>query len=177
MNTFRWIKKNKVASFLLIAVSLAFVIKAFIIGVQVAKNEVQLKSATGFLSTYFLFICLLFISWVNNGRVRLLEQQTDWLIDATNWNVNRLKTAQSGEADTGSSIDENGISDSRWPWGPHHTETLGHLEAAARKWWVLYDPSDLTTAPTNEMVSDWLQTERGISKDKAREGLHNPRRS
>lgn len=56
----------------------------------------------------------------------------------------------------------------RWPWGSHHTETLGHLEAAARKWWILYDPDDRGTAPTNETVATWLQDERGISKEKAR---------
>lgn len=57
---------------------------------------------------------------------------------------------------------------SHWPWGVHHTEYLGHLDAAARKWWTLYDPSDPTTAPTNDMVADWLMTERRVSKDKAR---------
>ena len=56
----------------------------------------------------------------------------------------------------------------RWPWGGHHTEYLGHLEAAARKWWALYDPSDSTTAPTNEMVSDWLQSDRNLSRERAR---------
>ena len=54
-----------------------------------------------------------------------------------------------------------------WPWGDHHTENLEHLEAAARKFWVNYDPSDSTTAPTNETVSTWLQTERGVSKKMA----------
>lgn len=55
----------------------------------------------------------------------------------------------------------------RWPWGAHHTELLGHLEAAARQFWVLYDPTDPSTAPTNEMVSEWLREQRGVSKDKA----------
>ena len=45
----------------------------------------------------------------------------------------------------------------RWPWGDHHTELLGHLEAAANKFWVNYDPTDATTAPTNKMVIDWLR--------------------
>lgn len=55
-----------------------------------------------------------------------------------------------------------------WPWGNHHTVLLGHLDAAAKRFWLLYDPADRTTAPTNEMVADWLQSERGVSKDKAR---------
>jgi hypothetical protein len=168
MNAFVWIKKNKVASFLIISVFVVVGIKAFNIGVQVAKDEIGLRSAITFLSTYFVFICLLFVCWVLGARVRRSQRQIDWLIDATNWNIRRLNTAQSGQADATGSIDKPAITDSRWPWGKHHTETLGHLEAAARKWWVLYDPSDFTTAPTNEMVSEWLQTERGISKEKAR---------
>ena len=56
----------------------------------------------------------------------------------------------------------------RWPWGSHQTAMLGHLEAAAQKFWVNYDPGDNTTAPTNEDVSDWLETERKISNAKAK---------
>ena len=55
----------------------------------------------------------------------------------------------------------------RWPWGNHHTEQLGHLEAAARRYWVNYDPSDATTAPINATVSEWLQTERKVSRSMA----------
>jgi hypothetical protein len=55
----------------------------------------------------------------------------------------------------------------RWPWGSHHTEMLGHLEAAARRYWVNHDPADTGTAPTNAKVSDWLQTERKVSKTMA----------
>ena len=52
-----------------------------------------------------------------------------------------------------------------WPWGSHHTKQLGHLEAAARKFWGQYDPANAkTTAPKNETVIDWLVTERGVSK-------------
>lgn len=52
---------------------------------------------------------------------------------------------------------------SRWPWGDHHTVNLDHLEAAARRFWVGYDPSDSTTANTNSTVIEWLQTERKVS--------------
>jgi hypothetical protein len=56
----------------------------------------------------------------------------------------------------------------RWPWGNHHTEPLGHLEAAARRYWgENYDPSDASTAPINATVSEWLQTERKVSKTMA----------
>lgn len=54
-----------------------------------------------------------------------------------------------------------------WPWGGHHTDALGHLSAAAEKFWKHYDPSDVSTAPTNDMVSHWLRNERGVTKDKA----------
>ena len=56
----------------------------------------------------------------------------------------------------------------RWPWGNHHTELLGHLDAAARRYWgANYDPSDPTTAPTNSTVSEWLRTDRKVSKTMA----------
>lgn len=51
----------------------------------------------------------------------------------------------------------------RWPWGSHETELLQHLASAAQRWWANFDPTDNTTAPTNETVSEWLQ-ERGVSK-------------
>ena len=54
-----------------------------------------------------------------------------------------------------------------WPWGDHHTAVLGHLETAARRYWVNYDPADSGTAPTNETVSNWLVTERKVSKKMA----------
>ncbi len=53
---------------------------------------------------------------------------------------------------------------SRWPWGNHHTEALGHLEAAAKRFWVNHDPTDNTTAPTNKEVAASLQAERKLSK-------------
>lgn len=56
----------------------------------------------------------------------------------------------------------------RWPWGSHHTELLGHLEAAARRYWgENYDPLDANTAPLNATVSEWLQTERKVSRTMA----------
>lgn len=56
----------------------------------------------------------------------------------------------------------------RWPWGNHHTELLGHLDAAARRYWGAgYDPADTGTASTNATVSEWLQTERKVSRTMA----------
>lgn len=52
----------------------------------------------------------------------------------------------------------------RWPWGDHHTEALGHLQAAALRFWTHYDASDKSTANTNVQVSEWLQKERNVSK-------------
>jgi hypothetical protein len=54
-----------------------------------------------------------------------------------------------------------------WPWGNHHTDSLGHLEAAALRYWVNYDPTDATTAPTNKAVSEWLIAERKVSQKMA----------
>lgn len=55
----------------------------------------------------------------------------------------------------------------KWPWGNHHTENLGHLEAAAKRYWTNYDPSDPTTASTNEEIAEWLRESRGVSKNMA----------
>jgi hypothetical protein len=53
---------------------------------------------------------------------------------------------------------------SHWPWGNHQTELLGHLEAAAKRFWKYYDPADATTAPINKDVSEWLVNERKASQ-------------
>jgi hypothetical protein len=45
------------------------------------------------------------------------------------------------------------------PWGSHSTILLEKLSKAAIKWWGNYDPSDITTAPTNEEVTAWLVKE------------------
>lgn len=50
-----------------------------------------------------------------------------------------------------------------WPWGDHDTKLLRELSAAAARFWQLYDPSDPTTAPTNQQVIDWL-TARGVAE-------------
>lgn len=55
----------------------------------------------------------------------------------------------------------------RWPWGDHHTELLGHLDATARRYWQNYDPTDATTAPTNKDVAEWLVNERKLSQKMA----------
>lgn len=54
-----------------------------------------------------------------------------------------------------------------WPWGSHHTAALGHLEVAARRFWVNHDPADFSTAPKNTEVSDWLQRERNVTANMA----------
>ena len=54
-----------------------------------------------------------------------------------------------------------------WPWGDYETDLLRHLKEAAAKWWVNFEPSDPTTAPTNAQVIDWLKDERNLSQNKA----------
>lgn len=49
------------------------------------------------------------------------------------------------------------FSNMNWPWGRHETELLRKLAAAADRFWKNYDPSDPTTAPTNQQVIDWLK--------------------
>lgn len=103
------------------------------------------------------------------ARIQRSEKIQDWLVDTMNWNIERLKADDlERESENNVNVEKKVVADARWPWGKHHTETLGHLEAAAKKWWVLYDASDITTAPTNDMVSQWLQDKRGVSREKAK---------
>lgn len=50
-----------------------------------------------------------------------------------------------------------------WPWGRYETKLLLDLAEAAKRLWTLYDPSDPSSAPTNETVIEFLQN-RGVSK-------------
>jgi hypothetical protein len=50
-----------------------------------------------------------------------------------------------------------------WPWGKHETKLLRKLADATEKFWKLYDPDDPSTAPTNQQVEKWLESE-GVSK-------------
>jgi hypothetical protein len=47
----------------------------------------------------------------------------------------------------------------KWPWGDHDTELLQHLAKAAKKWWVRYDASDISTATPSKDVAAWLQAQ------------------
>lgn len=60
--------------------------------------------------------------------------------------------------------DKSPATNDQWPWGDYETELLVHLAAAATKFWKNYDPTDNTTAPTNERVSRWLQEEKNVSQ-------------
>ncbi len=87
------------------------------------------------------------------------------------YSLSSIKTANPDACDAVES-DHDGIGavsrHGRWPWGEHHTELLGHLEAAARRYWgENYIPADATTAPINATVSEWLQTERKVSRTMA----------
>ena len=104
-------------------------------------------------------------------RVERMSQTQKWLINAVNWNIQRLKAHGLAELPDEKSERQGDIGNTGvavWPWGSHHTELLGHMDAAARHFWRLYDPGDPSTAPTNDMVADWLHSERGTSKEKAK---------
>lgn len=96
-----------------------------------------------------------------SAKIYALGQYLRWVFHALDSRVKRIEKAL---PETGTQSEEVV---SAWPWGSHHTESLGHLAAAAEKFWKYYDPSDVSTAPTNEMVAEWLKNERGVSKDKA----------
>lgn len=106
-----------------------------------------------------------FLEWLTSGRQAKFENQEfsrheidNWLTSIGMRSVYMFRPDPSGARH---------ISAGRWPWGAYHTEMLGHLEAAALRFWTGYEPSDATTANTNATVSDWLQTERKVSRTMA----------
>lgn len=109
------------------------------------------------------FILAGWVTW----QLGAMRRRMDWLTNHALWSRNRL-TAYGLHLAPEVRAEHEERPSTHWPWGAHHTEMLGHLEAAARKWWVNYDPQSPDTAPTNEIVSGWLIEERGVSKDKAK---------
>ncbi|MEP7247631.1 MAG: hypothetical protein ABI885_28645 [Gammaproteobacteria bacterium] len=106
-------------------------------------------------------------------RYHEVNDRLNWLTGNLRWSVGMLRMhGLHLPPDQDVPPDTLGIGTSalaeRWPWGSHHTEMLGHVDAAARKWWANYDPGEPDTAPTNEMVADWLMEDRRVSRDKAK---------
>lgn len=104
------------------------------------------------------------VYWRNTRETR---GRLNWLTYHANWAAHQIRLHGLG-ADSEVKVDDPSVVANRWPWGSHHTEMLGHVEAAATKWWANYDPTSPDTAPTNDMVSEWLCNERDVSKDKAK---------
>ena len=126
------------------------------------------------LITWTLLTGLLAWSIIAAHTARKQKENHDWLVSAVSSYTQKFdeldKLVRDKNLDLNTDLSTNDVITEvrHWPWGNHHTETLGHLEAAAQRFWRLYDPGDISTAPTNDMVATWLQNERGISKEKAR---------
>lgn len=112
-----------------------------------------------------------FEKWLADGDKTSFEKQMFTRKDLQYWlDINHLPSKYQFEnkvETVSESLSAKTDLSSGWPWGNHHTELLGHLEAAARRFWVNYDPTDATTAPTNKDVSEWLITERKVSQKMA----------
>lgn len=118
------------------------------------------NSIRSYKTIAFVF-ALLAIAAIYKLRER---KKTQNIIERLEWTVERIAQL---ENPPNAAHNHEPSDEKKWPWGAHHTESLGHLEAAAIRFWRLYDPADPSTAPTNDMVSGWLRDERGVSKDKA----------
>jgi hypothetical protein len=106
-----------------------------------------------------------FLEWLKNERGTKFEYQEFSRESIGNWlRAIGMKSAYQFRRGPPVAIQ---TATGRWPWGDHHTDLLGHLEAAANRFWTGYDPSDTTTANTNATVSEWLQKERKVSKTMA----------
>lgn len=77
------------------------------------------------------------------------------------WN-SRIAIADLGEfISARKSIHAPARSKGRWPWGEYETENLRTLAEAAERFWKNYDPTDQTTAPTNDAIAEWLLSAEG----------------
>jgi hypothetical protein len=52
------------------------------------------------------------------------------------------------------------ITHAGWPWGRYETELLRSLASVAEALWKRYDPTDPSSAPTNQQVIDWLMARK-----------------
>ncbi len=124
-------------------------------------RNIQLRTTMA-RNIYLSLVLIFLVVAAMIAYIRVSEGNNRNIIERLEWTINRLAVMEE--------LQPNAIATSnadRWPWGSHHTDALGHLEAAATRFWKLYDPSDQSTAPTNEMVAEWLRDERSVSKEKA----------
>jgi hypothetical protein len=153
-----------------IAIFIGIGILAIVVGVSIAMGggwmTLTTRRVDGLLIVALSALLLVALGIVNR-RLWHADRRLDWLTNRALWSQQQL-TAHGLHVLPDVREASAQRSETHWPWGGHHTELLGHLEAAARKWWQLYDPASPDTAPTNDMVSEWLVTERRVSKDKAR---------
>lgn len=106
-----------------------------------------------------------FLSWAMTGLAEVPAE----LVEAVS-NRGRIETIDSLRAERDGLREElqavRAVAAARpadgWPWGGHHTRALGLLRGAAEKFWINYDPTDPSTAPTNAQVKAWL-VEQGAS--------------
>ena len=109
----------------------------------------------------WLYPLLMLVTLGNFLFGRSTQKQLTWYMAASTTRIAQIEARFASGAPSPAPSNE-----ASWPWGGHHTELLGQLEAAAKQFWCLYDPSEPDTAPTNAMVAEWLY-ERGVSKEKA----------
>lgn len=88
-----------------------------------------------------------------NDLIEKCEQKHPELRARSSLAPNPVSSGQHNDKDQSA----NGAQSSdKWPWGNHETALLRKLSEAASKFWALYDPSEPSTAPTNEQVASWL---------------------
>lgn len=127
-----------------------------------AQSDIRLATLKSEAFFYILLVLAILSALIWIITLYRQNEESKELIVRVNWTIERLANLETKHNQ------QQTNSEKKWPWGNHHTEALGHMEAAAKRFWAeLYDPTDPSTAPTNEMVERWLVTERGVSKQKA----------
>lgn len=105
-----------------------------------------------------------FIEWLQNTRKHQFANQEFSREKLAQWLVAiGMKSRYEFRRDESHNVPLDG--NELWPWGNYTTINLGHLAAAGSRYYgANYDPSDPSTAPRNEDVSQWLQKEHKVSK-------------
>ena len=146
--------------------------KAFQVAIEAMQKKVYLLIGGGVLPAYdphiFLRIDLSQMATNRDGYLVRLDDVSYWLRTQgieIGYTVNSIEKNGYEEAESENINIGSPDAYNRWPWGNHHTELLGHLQAAASEFWMNYDPKHAkTTAPKNETVIAWLMARNVVGQ-------------
>lgn len=109
------------------------------------------------------------LSAVNAGVLqarRPTQYMSDWMVNASDFSdwarqVGVTLPLALNWRDLETPSVEESKSSGRWPWGDYETRLLRWVTVAVQRFWINYDPSERSTAPTGDVVVPWLLAQQG----------------